>query len=59
MNQGTPTPWGRGPVRIFIATLALLWLVQIGANLAGFRIIRPNLEKAEDHAVYGRPYTHK
>jgi len=59
MKQGTPTPWGRAPVRIFIACLAVLWLVQIGANLFGFRIIRPNLEKAEDQVVYGRPYTHK
>jgi hypothetical protein len=46
-------------VRIFIAYLVLLWLVQVGANLMGFRILRPNLEKAEDRAVYGQPYTHK
>jgi len=46
-------------VRIFLAFLAMLWLVQLVANFTGFRVIRPNLEKAEDHAVYGQPYTHK
>lgn len=59
MSTATSSPWRRRSVRIFIAYLVLLWLVQVGANLAGFRILRPNLEKAQDRAVYGQPYTHK
>lgn len=59
MNLDTSSPWRRRPVRIFIGILTALWLVQVGANLTGFRLIKPNLEKAEDRATYGRPYTHK
>ena len=59
MNLETPSPWRRRPVRIFIGLLAMLWLVQVAANLTGYRLIEPNLEKAEDRATYGQPYTHK
>jgi hypothetical protein len=59
MNLETPSPWRRRPVRIFIGLLTLLWLVQVAAGLAGYRLIKPNLEKAEDRSTYGQPYTHK
>lgn len=44
---------------MFIGYLALLWLLLIGSHLFGFRIVRPNLESAEDRSTYGQPYTHK
>ncbi len=59
MTMNTKSPWARRPVRIFIGYLALLWLVLVGAHLYGFRIARPNLEKAEDRTAYGQSYTHK
>lgn len=59
MNMNTTSPWARRPVRIFIGYLAVLWLGLIAAHLLGFRIVRPNLEKAEDRTAYGQSYTHK
>ncbi|MBL7980379.1 MAG: hypothetical protein JNL52_01080 [Flavobacteriales bacterium] len=52
-------PWATRPVKLFIGYLTLLWVLLIAGHLLGFRFIRPNLEKAEDRATYGQPYTHK
>lgn len=59
MTTNTTSQWARRPVRMFIGYLALLWLLLIGSHLFGFRIVRPNLESAEDRSTYGQPYTHK
>lgn len=59
MTMNAKSPWARGPVRIFIGYLTVLWVILIVAHLYGFRIVRPNLEKAEDRTAYGQSYTHK
>ena len=59
MKEQMLSPWRGRPVKIYIGFLLLIWSALITANLFGFRAIGPNLEKAEDRAVLGRPYTHK
>jgi len=59
MNMETRSPWSRGPVRLFIGFLTILWLTLVGSHLFGFRLVRPNLESAADGAAYGQSYTHK
>jgi hypothetical protein len=59
MNMLTKTPWNRGPVRLFIGFLTLVWFTLVVSHFLGFRLVRPNLESAADRAAYGQTYTHK